>query len=257
MNKAISPKIVALTFGVSVICFAVAFYVIAWQEPTQAPPGGNVPTPINVGPTGQSKVGGLILNTGDATHDPAPNGLVVEKGNLCLGTDCRDSWPTVGETSLPIATPIDSIKIGIASHTENIYMPTTETTMKDYGIITIQERKGGSTDQFITFTCNAFVQGGGRSDGSNYEYAFCYLYQDGGKVASIGFNPWGNDNVSGSASFGTTGGNHTYRVTAKCCCYGCGTTSSCSPCKSASQGGSYYKGNTLEYFERYHKFKIE
>ena len=47
MNKPISPKIVALTFGVLVVVFAVAFYVVAWTEPTEAPPEGNVPTPID------------------------------------------------------------------------------------------------------------------------------------------------------------------------------------------------------------------
>ncbi len=89
MGKIVSPKITALSFGILVVCFAIAFYVMAWQEPSQAPPGGNVPAPINVGSTGQSKAGGLILNTGGAT-----NGLIIDKGNLCLGTDCRSSWPT-------------------------------------------------------------------------------------------------------------------------------------------------------------------
>ncbi len=98
MNKTISPKITALTFGVLVICFAIAFYVVAWQEPSQVPPGGNVPTPLNVGPTGQSKSGGLILNTGGAV-----NGLIIDKGNLCLGSDCRSSWPGGGIPSGMIA----------------------------------------------------------------------------------------------------------------------------------------------------------
>lgn len=88
MNKTISPKIVALTFGILTISFLAAFYVIAWQEPSQAPPGGNVATPLNTSNIGQSKAGGLILNTGGAT-----NGLVIDKGNLCIGTDCRNTWP--------------------------------------------------------------------------------------------------------------------------------------------------------------------
>ena len=94
MNKIISPKIIALTFGILVVSFAVAFYVIAWQEPSQAPPGGNVPAPLNVGPTGQSKSGGLILNTGGAEY-----GLIIDKGKVCIGTDCRDKWPAAGISS--------------------------------------------------------------------------------------------------------------------------------------------------------------
>lgn len=68
------PQIVALLF-------ILAFAVFAWQEPSQAPPGGNAPAPLNVGPTGQSKEGGLILNTGNAT-----TGLIVDKGRVGIGT---------------------------------------------------------------------------------------------------------------------------------------------------------------------------
>ena len=91
MNKTISSKITALTFGILVVCFAVAFYVVAWQEPSQAPPGSNIATPLNVGPTGQAKEGGLILNTGGA-----PKGLIIDQGQVCIGTDCRDAWPSGG-----------------------------------------------------------------------------------------------------------------------------------------------------------------
>jgi len=34
MNKLVSPKLVALTFGVLIVSFLAAFYVVAWQEPT-------------------------------------------------------------------------------------------------------------------------------------------------------------------------------------------------------------------------------
>jgi hypothetical protein len=110
MPKEISSKIVVLTFGVLVICFTTAFYVVAWQEPSQAPPGGNVAAPLNVGSVGQVKqgwlanlksffvgsepteaeqsttgilrtTGGAILNTGGA-----PNGLIVQSGNVGIGT---------------------------------------------------------------------------------------------------------------------------------------------------------------------------
>jgi len=89
MNKLASPKIVALAFGVLVVSFAIGFYVFAWQEPTEAPPEGNVPTPLNVGLESQTKEGGLILNTGGAEK-----GLIVDQGSICFGEDCRDSWPS-------------------------------------------------------------------------------------------------------------------------------------------------------------------
>ncbi|MDP3990902.1 MAG: hypothetical protein Q8P63_01260 [Candidatus Nealsonbacteria bacterium] len=81
MQKQVSSKLVALTFGVLVISLVIAFYAVAWTEPSQSPPGGNVATPLNIGPTGQSKEGGLILNTGGAAI-----GLIVVNGDVGIGT---------------------------------------------------------------------------------------------------------------------------------------------------------------------------
>jgi hypothetical protein len=132
MNKLISPKITALTFGVLVISFGVAFYAVAWQEPTVSPPGDNVATPLNVDSEGQSKqgwlhtfkslftgdapstaeqestgilrtTGGAILNTGGAV-----TGLIIDKGEICIGTECRDSWPETNEGD------ITAVNAGIA-----------------------------------------------------------------------------------------------------------------------------------------------
>lgn len=95
-HKTISPKLTALAFGVLAVSFLAVFYVVAWTEPSQAPPQGSVATPLNTGNVGQSKEGGLILNTGGLATS---NGLVVDKGNLCIGTDCRSVWP--GGTGVP------------------------------------------------------------------------------------------------------------------------------------------------------------
>lgn len=55
-------------------------FVRAWTEPSTTPPGGNVGAPINTSNFGQSKAGGLILNTGGAV-----NGLIVQNGNVGIG----------------------------------------------------------------------------------------------------------------------------------------------------------------------------
>jgi len=78
LKKQISPKIVALVFGVIVICFAVAVYVSAWTEPGVAPPGGNVDPPLNTSITGQIKEGGLLLGNSPAVV----NGLIVANGDV-------------------------------------------------------------------------------------------------------------------------------------------------------------------------------
>ena len=51
-----------------------------WEEPTQAPPAGNAPTPLNVGSTPQTKDGGLWINLGGARV-----GFIVDQGNVGIG----------------------------------------------------------------------------------------------------------------------------------------------------------------------------
>ena len=67
-----------------------------WVEPIVAPPGGNADAPLNTGSTGQSKSGGLILNTGGAA-----NGLIVSSGNVGIGI-------TEPRTPLEIKSTLDS-----------------------------------------------------------------------------------------------------------------------------------------------------
>ncbi len=68
--------------------------VSAWIEPTTVPPGNNIYAPLNTSSFGQSKIGGLILNIGKATH-----GLIVSYGLVGIGTDNPESKLDVrGET---------------------------------------------------------------------------------------------------------------------------------------------------------------
>ena len=71
--------ILGITISICLLGISVLF---AWTEPTLNPPQGNVSGPINISNTGQSKSGGLILNTGGAV-----TGLVVDKGNVGIGTN--------------------------------------------------------------------------------------------------------------------------------------------------------------------------
>ncbi|HVU06542.1 MAG TPA: tail fiber domain-containing protein [Candidatus Paceibacterota bacterium] len=51
-----------------------------WSGPGATPPSGNAAPPLNTSSTAQSKAGGLLLNTGNAT-----NGLIVQYGNVGVG----------------------------------------------------------------------------------------------------------------------------------------------------------------------------
>ena len=97
-NKRVSPKTISIAFAVLVVVFAISYNVLAtWTEPTALAPGGNRPTPLNVGHVGQSKTGGLTLNTGGAA-----TGLIIDKGNVGIGT-------TTPGTPLEIKSTADAI----------------------------------------------------------------------------------------------------------------------------------------------------
>lgn len=114
-----SSKATPFTLILSVLFLFTGIYVFAWAPPTSAPPAGNVSAPLNTGNTGQTKSGGLILNTGGAV-----NGLIIDKGKVgigtispanlldviggsimsdtgfCIGTSCITSWPAGGGSSI-------------------------------------------------------------------------------------------------------------------------------------------------------------
>ncbi len=55
----IKNQILPLSLGVIIFSFLLTLFVLAWQEPTLAPPGGNVEAPLNVSNVQQWKEGGL------------------------------------------------------------------------------------------------------------------------------------------------------------------------------------------------------
>jgi len=79
-----------LVYSIITIVLSVFFtagIIWAWTEPISAPPGGNVPAPLNTGVDGQAKAGGLLLATGSGIT----NGLIVQNGNVGIGTVSPDN----------------------------------------------------------------------------------------------------------------------------------------------------------------------
>jgi len=50
-------KRIVLLSGVLVLSLGAVYIALAWTEPTQVPPAGNVPSPLNVGPQLKLKPG--------------------------------------------------------------------------------------------------------------------------------------------------------------------------------------------------------
>ncbi|MEK7480954.1 MAG: hypothetical protein AAB604_02525 [Patescibacteria group bacterium] len=80
-----------LSYGILLgIALAIGLSVLAFTEPSQAPPGCTPGTagcdaPLNVGAAGQQKLGGLVLGVNCVLPD-CTTGLIVQNGNVGIGT---------------------------------------------------------------------------------------------------------------------------------------------------------------------------
>lgn len=100
-----SSLIVFLTLGCSI---SLQSLLAAWTGPTTNPPGDNASGAINIGSIGQSKIGGLILNTGGST-----NGLIVHSGKVGIGTVAPNEVLTVnGVISLAESSTTPAVSSG-------------------------------------------------------------------------------------------------------------------------------------------------
>ncbi|MFA6106946.1 MAG: tail fiber domain-containing protein [Patescibacteria group bacterium] len=81
--RATKSIIFSLILIIVVLGLSISFQnlLAAWVSPSVAPPDGNAPKPLNEGSDNQPKNGMLLLN-----HDGNTNGLIVEHGNVGIGT---------------------------------------------------------------------------------------------------------------------------------------------------------------------------
>ena len=122
-------KSLPFIISVLIMSFLIVFFVLAWTAPTQAPPEGNVPTPLNVGPSFQTKIGNLAAG---AFYDANNNQYFIDSsapvsaifaGNVGVGTTDPSERLTVAGTikltSGGIKFPDDSIQISAVSFIDN------------------------------------------------------------------------------------------------------------------------------------------
>ncbi|MDO8241274.1 MAG: hypothetical protein Q7T51_04835 [Candidatus Moranbacteria bacterium] len=90
----------------------------AWVAPSATPPGGNLGAPINTSNIGQTKIGGLILNTGGAV-----NGLTVQSGSTILkgALQITSGAPGAGKVLTSDASGNASWAASSATGTTNVY----------------------------------------------------------------------------------------------------------------------------------------
>ncbi len=95
MKQKINFQPILIILGVLVMSLLVGYLVFAWTPPTVAPPGGNVPAPLNVSTIPQTKPGVLTFSRFvDADLNPwfvdpsagEPDASAVFRGRVGIGT---------------------------------------------------------------------------------------------------------------------------------------------------------------------------
>jgi hypothetical protein len=128
------------------VMFTTAIIYAAWQEPTQEPPGGNVPAPINVGPLPQSFLGSKTLNV---RNGAIPNGGVLSiNGGLGVSGVFQASGGS-GRTVLSVA----GNNVGIGANATNTVKLLIQDNISQGGILRLQNTRSQANDTWwIGFT---------------------------------------------------------------------------------------------------------
>ena len=114
--KKLSVSSILVTFFAVFIVVGMVWAI--WTPPTVAPPGANVDIPLNVGPFGQEKIGGLIVNTGGTATSI---GFIVDQGNVGIGTTNPGEQLTIrgndNNIQLEQSSVTDNLKLRFANPT--------------------------------------------------------------------------------------------------------------------------------------------
>ncbi len=164
-----SRKTFALITFLAVLA-APAVASAQWVAPTATAPSGNVSSPLNVSATAQSKAGGLLLNTGGA-----PNGLIVQSGNVSFGTVTPVNNLTIKQSSNSQSTGgLAVVRSDTAGRTVLFEGGDDSTYLFNYGAGSLQFYTASTQVASLTTsgsTGNLHLYGSGGSAG--------YLYGDG------------------------------------------------------------------------------
>lgn len=105
----------AILLGVVILSLGLVFITLAWTEPSQGPPGGNVSAPINVSGTDQAKSGRLGVGTAGGTDnrfDVSIGGDGVHDGLKVSGVLNMDGGDITDVNKITVNTIDPVFKIG-------------------------------------------------------------------------------------------------------------------------------------------------
>jgi len=123
MKKDLLNTLKILTAAI-ILSFSISAVYAQWAPPTQAPPGGNVDAPINVGATAQVKSGGLSVGAFLANNAQF-NGNVTASGNVTAndvsaGSGAFSDGVTANSLSASSGTFSGNLGVGTGSPTQEL-----------------------------------------------------------------------------------------------------------------------------------------
>lgn len=182
---------IGVTVGLLVAATLVVYAQSSWSGPTAPPPGNNTPAPLNVSAVDQLKDGGLGVgrlavfgnayvsgNVGVGVTAPSQaldvGGYVRGGTGLCIGDDCRTSWPAGGGGVTSASGTNLKVLRGNIGSAGKILSGDGFTAGRDTKHKTrIQINFNQSFSDMPVFTANAIGPWGG-GDSRKYVTVYCY-----------------------------------------------------------------------------------
>lgn len=200
-------KIKFVIFSIFVITISYSFCDAQWREPTEAPPGGNVYAPLNVGADNQFKQGWLRI--GDATDPAFPldvNGDTRIRSRLAVGREDPRA-----QTGLTVSHDFN----GIYSRANDLAIQGSAVNLAvegrtDYGVVGQLGRQeiavyGQRPDGIVGLLASPEYGAYARHQSGNYGY------MGGLSFGALGENANRNRGTLGSINSGVRGDNGTSR----------------------------------------------
>ena len=202
--------------------------MVAWQEPTQTPPAGNIPTPLNVGSEAQTKEGNLTISStiyGDDILLGNTGGVITAGGDLELydsaGTKKIALDGDTGDLSIVGDADVGSVIIkGNSTISPNL----NSDKLDDHHAADLMAQAGGG-GVLVTWGQGTYVGGSAPSCPSGWTQVYAG-YGPYWSLSSESGGPTGPTAVSqtcGTSQYLVTGGYYM--------AYACGSGGMCNTCR--------------------------
>lgn len=133
-------KVGLLSAGI--LFFGLVAYAATFVQPSQNPPSGNAAQPLHVGVANQVK-------EGNVNAARLAGNTLTGQNEICIGNDCRSSWPTGGTSEFNGTCEIDTLLVAQAAiglpHADGGRPTDQELAANCYGRLTGAENNAGWT----------------------------------------------------------------------------------------------------------------